>query len=340
MTLAAIISAIEKKGYQAIPYHHSKLEQTIQLDWKAQRQRFVVAVCGTIPVMLISISLGLELFGSVHPSLEIGLQYSAMLLTIPVLFYSGYPFIQSACKHLKKMSIGMDFQIAFSSLLMFFYSLYSLLFGAKIAYFEAVAMFITFILCSQLLERKSLKKMSNISHLLSWDMPLFARLIKKNKREKISIQQIQAGMMLEVLPGEKVPADGDLLDKQASLDESSITGEYMPVVKQKNQSIYSGSLNLGSVFHYRVKKSSEESTMSKILKLMDNALQQKTQFQERLNFFGRHFTNIIALISVSSFLIWYFVLTTGWQQAAIVAMSVFIISCALNCNSLLGLSKV
>ena len=157
LTLAAIIS-IEKKGYQAIPYHHSKLEQTIQLDWKAQRQRFVVAVCGTIPVMLISISLGLELFGSVHPSLEIGLQYSAMLLTIPVLFYSGYPFIQSACKHLKKMSIGMDFQIAFSSLLMFFYSLYSLLFGAKIAYFEAVAMFITFILCSQLIREKIFKK--------------------------------------------------------------------------------------------------------------------------------------------------------------------------------------
>ena len=120
---------------------------------------------------------------SVPPSLEIGLQYSAMLLTIPVLFYSGYPFIQSAGKNLKKMSIGMDFQIAFSSLLMFFYSLYSLLFGDKIAYFEAVAMFITFILGSQLLEKASIKKMSNISHLLSWDMPQFARLIKKDKRE-------------------------------------------------------------------------------------------------------------------------------------------------------------
>ena len=143
LTLAAIISAIEKKGYQAIPYRSSKLEQTIQREWKIQRQRFIVAVCGTIPVMLISLFLGLELFGSVHPSLEIGLQYSAMLLTIPVLFYSGYPFIQSAGKNLKKMSIGMDFQIAFSSLLMFFYSLYSLLFGDKIAYFEAVAMFIT-----------------------------------------------------------------------------------------------------------------------------------------------------------------------------------------------------
>ena len=229
---------------------------------------------------------------------------------------------------------------------MFFYSLYSLLFGDKIAYFEAVAMFITFILGSQLLEKASIKKMSNISHLLSWDMPQFARLIKKDKREKIPIHQIQTGMKLEVLPAEKVPADGDLLDEQASLDESSITGEYMPVVKQKNQSIYSGSLNLGSVFHYRVKKSSEESTMSKILKLMDNALQQKTQFQERLNFFGRHFTNIIALISVSSFLIWYFVLTTGWQQAAIVAMSVFIISCpcaliiATPLGFQVGLSKV
>ena len=101
-----------------------------------------LAVCGTIPVMLISLFLGLELFGAVPPSLEIGLQYSAMLLTIPVLFYSGYPFIQSAGKNLKKMSIGMDFQIAFSSLLMFFYSLYSLLFGDKIAYFEAVASYV------------------------------------------------------------------------------------------------------------------------------------------------------------------------------------------------------
>ena len=240
----------------------------------------------------------------------------------------------------------MDFQIAFSSLLMFFYSLYSLLFGDKIAYFEAVAMFITFILISQLLEKTSIKKMSNISHLLSWDMPQFARLIKKDKREKILIDKIQVGMLLEVLPAEKVPADGELLDKQASLDESSITGEYMPVCKKKNQIIYSGSLNLGSVFHYRVKKSSEESTMSKILKLMDNALQQKTHFQEKISFFGRHFTNVIALLSISSFLVWYFIFGLDWQQSAIVAMSVFIISCpcaliiATPLGFQVGLSKI
>ncbi len=346
LTLDAIISAVEKTGYQGIPYRSSKLEQIIQQEWKTQKQRFTVAAFCTIPVMLISLVLGLKLFGEIHSSLEIKLQYSAMFLTLPVLFYSGYSFIQSAWKNLKKASIGMDFQIAFSSLLMFFYSLYSLLFGDKVAYFEAVAMFITFILASQLLERTSLKKMSNISNLLSWDMPLFGRLIKKNKRETIPAHQIQVGMQLEVLPGEKAPADGNLLDKQASLDESSITGEYMPVVKKKKQNIYSGSLNLGAVFRYEVKKTSEESTMSKILKLMDNALQKKTHFQEKLNFFGKHFTNIIALLSISSFLIWYFILSSGWEQAALVAISVFIISCpcaliiATPLGFQVGLSKV
>ena len=69
-----LFSAIEKKGYQAIPYRSSKLEQTIQQEWKIQRQRFIVAVCGTIPVMLISLFLGLELFGSVHPSFRTPIQ--------------------------------------------------------------------------------------------------------------------------------------------------------------------------------------------------------------------------------------------------------------------------
>ena len=80
------------------------------------------------------------------------------------------------------------------------------------------------ILGSQLLEKASIKKMSNISHLLSWDMPQFARLIKKDKREMIPTHQIQTGMKLEVLPrDEKVPADGDLLDEQASLAKNSIS---------------------------------------------------------------------------------------------------------------------
>ncbi len=327
LKLDSIISAIEKNGFQAIPYHPSKLEQKIQLEWKHQLQRFIVAAFCTSNVMLISIALWLGYFGKINPNLERQLQYFSMLLTLPVLLYSGYPFFRNSWVSLKRIKIGMDFQIAFSALLMFAYSLYNLLFGNKITYFESSAMFITFILGSKLLEQTSLKKMSDISSLLAWDIPLFGRLIKKNKRETIPAYQIQKGMQLEVLPAEKVPADGYLLDEQASLDESAITGEFIPVMKKKQSHLYSGSYNQGTAFCYKVTQSCEESTMNKILKLLEKALQKKTNFQEKIDFFGRHFTNIIALISIFTFLVWYFVLSQSLEQTTLIALSVFIISC-------------
>ena len=355
LKLSDIIKKIRSVGYNAYAYDSSIADKEASKAKQDYFVRIMVAVVCTMNIMMLSVAKYTGFFTGMSLEVKNMIHLAEFILTTPVLFFSGFVFYKGAYFGLKNRIVNMDLLVSSGATMTYVYSLF-VLFGAKgESYFDSVAMIITFVLVGKYLEVIGKKSAIDTLDKIKSTLPLEAIVVKDGKKETKALNLVEVGDIIELKIGEKVPVDGKIISGNASFDESSLTGESIPVYKKTGDNIFSGTVILDSTILFEVVKDFKNSTFSSIVTLLEDSLNSKPKIQTLANKISRRFSLIILSIAFITFLVWYyFGLDLGFyfegvnqfERSFITAISVVVIACpcalalATPMASLVGISEL
>ena len=297
-------------------------EQKIKEEIENIRFAFLFSLLFAIPAFV---------FGMMFEWLGIEVKYMEILLFVlatPVQFIVGWTFYEGAWYALKNKSANMDTLIVIGTTSAYILSVYNIFFKPMSAqYFEVSAILITFVVLGKYLEAIAKGKTSDAIKKLMNLSPKEAFVIRDGNEVKISVDEVILGDIIVVKPGEKVPVDGIIISGASSIDESMITGESIPVEKNTGSEVIGGTINKHGSFQFKATKIGENTTLSSIIKLIEDAQGSKAPIQRFADTVSLYFVPVIILIAAITFLVWYFLLNQTISFAVLLAVSVLVIAC-------------
>jgi Cu+-exporting ATPase len=321
-----VLNAIVKRGFKA-----SLIKGKSNADREAKKRKheinslkrkFYFSLLFAVPAFTI---------GMVFMWLGIMVPYEDYILWIlatPVQFIVGAQFYKGMWAALKNKSANMDTLIAIGTSAAYFYSVYAVLFvPGSGQYFEASAVLITLVVMGKLLEAIAKGKTSEAIRKLMSLSPKIATVVRNGKEMKINVDDVKVGDIVIVKPGEKIPIDGIITEGDSSVDESMITGESMPVEKKKGDKVIGATINKHGSFRFKTQKIGAETTLSQIIKLIEDAQGKKAPIQRFADIVSAYFVPIVLVIATLTFVAWHYGLGKQFSFALIAAVSVLVIAC-------------
>ena len=294
------------------------------------RKRFYFILGLTVPIMLLSSMI--QHFASVNWQFT-GSVYILFALSTVVFFYGGWPFLSGWLSETKNRSPGMMTLIGFAISVAYFYSA-ATVFGLKgMDFFWELATLILIMLLGHWIEMKSVAGASKELELLVQLMPMEAHLVNGENVHNVKTETLKANDIILIKPGEKIAADGIIIEGESYLNESMLTGESKPVLKIKGDKVIGGSLNGNGSIKVSVLHGSSNSYLSQVVKLVEDAQKAKSKTQLLVDIAARWLTIIALVVGIATFLYWY--LTGQTLAFAIERMVTVIVIC---CPHALGLA--
>ena len=302
---------------------------------RRQKRLLLTGVIFTVPLFLLSMAndLGLLPMGVAHAS---WLNWVMLALATPVQFIVGKDFYTGAFKSLRNRSANMDVLIALGSSVAYFYSVI-VTFGVidSHVYFETSAMIITLIRLGKYLEAKAKGRTSEAVKKLISLQPKTARIIRNGEELEIKTDEVKLGEILVVRPGEKIPVDGVIISGRTTLDESMLTGESLPVEKQQGDPVIGSTLNKTGLIQFEATKVGKDTTLSQIVKLVEEAQGSKAPIQKLADRVSEYFVPAVIILALGTFLYWMFIAGPAMQgmsnstftNALINMVAVLVIAC-------------
>lgn len=323
--LSAICHAIAAIGYQPQPYSSAGIERLRRDEQHDALRRLGVAGIGMMQVGMCAIGLYAGSLEGIEPIYRDFLRGISLLVTLPILLYSGQTFFSGAWRSIKLRKPGMDVPIALALLLAFIASTWATLRGTGEVYFDSVTMFIFLLLGGRYLEMRARHFNGRLStDLLSLLPHTATRIDSDGSHCLIPLEQLQSGDTVLVSSGQYLPADGVLLDASASLNEAALTGEFMPVQKHRGDNVFAGSVNGEQALTMRVSEVGQQLRLSAIHTLSRQAYAAKPQLAQVADRISSHFVVAIVVVAALTYCGWY------WLEPARafwVALSVLVVSC-------------
>ncbi len=294
---------------------------------KSLKLSLLVSALLSSPLLLAML---LSMLGSDVPFLHN--PYFQLAVATPVQFIIGFRFYKHAYYALRSKSANMDVLISMGTSAAYFYSLYNVFFeepgmnGMKDLYFEAAAVIITLILLGKYFEAVAKGKTSEAIKKLMGLQAKTARVLRDGTEVDIPIEEVEAGDIVVVRPGEKIPVDGRILEGRSSIDESMLTGESLPVEKKPGDPCIGATINKFGTFRFEATKVGKDTVLSQIVKMVEDAQGSKAPIQKIADRVSGIFVPVVVGIALVTFLAW--VLVTGDITKAIVsAVAVLVIAC-------------
>ncbi|MDG3581792.1 heavy metal translocating P-type ATPase [Galbibacter pacificus] len=309
-------------------------------NYRALKRKFWIALAFTLPIFLIAMSEMLHnnpLYGIADLKYWNWIQFS---LSIPVVFYATWMFFERAYKSIKTWNLNMFTLIGIGAGIAWIFSVVGMLFpnifpdqfktesGTVHVYFESATVILTLVLFGQLLEARAHSKTNSaVKELLKLAPNKAIRVVDGNE-EEIAIEKINIGDILRVKPGDKIPVDGKVTEGESSIDESMITGEPVPVEKQKGDTVNSGTINGNQSFLMEAEKVGSDTLLSQIVTMVNNASRSKAPIQKLADKVSAYFVPIVVLISLVTFIVWaIWGPSPAYVYALVNAIAVLIIAC-------------
>ncbi|WP_295800600.1 copper-translocating P-type ATPase [Mucilaginibacter sp.] len=294
------------------------------------KKRFYVVLALTIPIMMLSTMI--QHFMGVNWQFT-GSSYILFALSSVVFIYGGWPFLTGLASEVRAKNPGMMFLIGFAITVAYSYSV-AIVFGLKgMDFFWELATLILIMLLGHWIEMRSVMGASNELELLVKLMPADAHMVMPDMVHDVKTQTLKTNDIILVKPGEKVAADGIILEGESYLNESMLTGESKPVHKIKGDKVIAGSINGNGSFKVTVSHPAKESYLSQVVKLVDDAQKSKSQTQLLADTAAKWLTIIALVTGISTFLFWF--LTGHPLSFAMERMVTVIVIC---CPHALGLA--
>lgn len=319
---------IQGLGYKATSIQESPNDFTFNEDeekqkWLKKRNYLLyVAAFFSFPFLLHMMSM----FHLLPPIHILGNPWLQWVLATPIQFYVGKDFYAKAFRSIRNRTATMDVLVMIGTSSAYFYSVVNMLLDEKDIYFESSVLIITLVFLGKTLEKKArTRTFETIKKMLSYQ-PKTANVIRKNQEIQLPVDEIQIGDILFIRPGEKIPVDGNIIKGSSSIDESMISGESIPIEKTKGDQVLSGTINLHGAIHILAQKVGKETTISRIIQLVEQAQSSKAPIQRVADVVAGYFSLIVLGIALLTGIGWF--LYSGLFATALMnSVSVLVIAC-------------
>ncbi|MCH9625238.1 MAG: Copper-exporting P-type ATPase [Chlamydiales bacterium] len=293
-----INSLIQKIGYTPSELLSDEKQRISRSLWL----RFGVAAFCTLNLMMYAYPLYISQFGIATEGYERGLGWLSLLLSIPLITYCAWPIWRRLKVTLYSRLFGMETLVFIGVFAAFITSLYSLLHDTTHLYFDSMAMVITFVLLGKILEKKAKFSVKQTLFQLTRSLPKKGyKQLSSGEFGFVPLKEIKIGDIILVRTGEKIILDGLVIKGQGLVDESVMTGEAMPVLKQKQSAVIGGSFLKQGVLTIEVTKDQTESLLGKILDLIENDLAHKSKTERLVDRITRYFVPTILGLAAATF---------------------------------------
>jgi copper-(or silver)-translocating P-type ATPase len=282
-------------------------------------KRFWIALIFSLPMLFGMILMP---FGIMIP----GGEWTQFVLTTIVMAVAARPFLQSAWASFKKHHSNMDTLVAIGTATAYVYSIYAMI-TKQAVFFESAAFVITFVLLGQVFEERMRNNASNAIEKLVNLQAKEAEVLRDGKLVKIPLDDVVAGDLIRVKPGQKIAVDGVITEGSSTVDESMVTGESMPVTKNVGDKVIGSTMNSNGTFMFKAEKVGSETMLSQIVELVKKAQNSHAPIQNLTDKVSEIFVPVVLILAILTFLVWYVFLGATVATSLIYAVSVVVIAC-------------
>ena len=349
ISVSDVTGAVSNSGYAAVlettdTQDHSRAEKREKKEKRMKQlsNRFGISIIFTIPLLIISMGpmVGMPLPNIVDPMINaFNFSLLQLILTLPIMVVS-WEYFQKGFKTLFKGHPNMDSLIALGTASAFVYSLAATIgtglgYGnfSDLLYYEVTGVILALHTLGLFLEERSKGQMSSAIEKLVNLAPKTARVIRNGVEQEITVDEVALGDVIRVRPGESMPVDGVVVEGRTSVDESMLTGESIPVEKESGDEVIGASINKNGSIDYRATRVGSDTTLSQIIKLVEDAQGSKAPIARMADIITRYFVPIVIALAVLAGIAW---LIAG--QSGIFALSVIITTLVIACPCALGLA--
>ena len=323
--LSALLHRLAMLGYRPYLATGDAREQARLSERRRWLLRLGVAGLGSLQAMMLAEALYLDVNATMPLPTRDLFRWLTFLVSTPVVFYSGWPFLAGMARELRARHVGMDTLIASSTLLAYFASLVETIRGGTHVWYDAAVMFVFLLLAARMLEQRARNVATAQVDALARAQPVFAiRERDDGTRESVPPSALRRDDVVCVPAGEGVPADGVLLDGAADFEEALLTGESRPVRRHAGETVYAGTTCRERPARLRVTATGTSTRLSQLAELVDRAQGHRPPLARAADRIGRHFVLTLLVLAVAVY--------TGWrlyqpERAFEVTLALLVISC-------------
>jgi len=321
--LSALLRRLSLLGYRVHLAPDPAREAQRQRDRRLLITRLGVAALGSMQAMMLAEALYLDFARDMDVATRDFFRWVTFLVSTPVVFFSGWPFIAGMLRELRQRRAGMDGLIASSILMAWGASAIETLRGGPDVWYDAAVMFVFFLLAARSLEGFARQRANAVVERLARARPGFATRLRDGTRESVPLAALQSGDLVEVAAGEVLPADGVLLDA-GELDEALISGESRPVPKPVGAEVLAGRQCLGRPIRLQVLRTGSETRLSHLVRSVEAAQLTRPRLAEWADRIAHHFVVGLAVAAAVTFAAWW---SIAPERAFPVMLAVLVVSC-------------
>ncbi|WP_265569446.1 heavy metal translocating P-type ATPase [Sphingomicrobium nitratireducens] len=319
---AIIIEAFKGVGFDAHPYAGEEVESAKSAETKALLKSFAVAGFATMNIMLLSVSVWSGAGGITRELFH----WLSAIIAIPTVLYSGQPFFRSALAALRNRRTNMDVPISIGVILATAMSLYETVTGGAHAYFDGAVMLLFFLLAGRVADSMMRARAEGAVTALMKRLPREATVIENGQQVRRPVAMLLPGDRVLVAAGERIPADGTLVEGHSEVDRSLVTGESLPETVDAGAELLAGTVNLAAPVTMEVTAPAEASAISEIAKLMERASESRSDYVRIADRAARLYAPAVHTLALAAFVGWM-IAGVGWHQSMLIAIAVLIITC-------------
>jgi P-type Cu2+ transporter len=324
LPLSRALGVLSRLGYQPHPGSAGAADMA-QRERRGALRRLGVAGIGMMQVMMYAVALYVGAFQDMEAGLESLFRWVSLIVATPVALYSGRPFFTGAWRDIRAGRPGMDVPVALAVGGAWLASVLHTVTGEGEVYFDSVTMFVFFLSLARYLEMSARHRAGDTQEALARLLPEAARRLGANGSwETVALRELRPGDVVSVRHGETLPADGRLRSTGARLDESTLTGESRPRLRQAGEPALAGSINLGDPMEYDIERTGGDTLVSSIGRLLDRAQSERTPTAAAADLVARWF--VVGVLSAAA-LTWFAWNAVDPSRAFEITLAVLVVTC-------------
>jgi Cu2+-exporting ATPase len=325
LPLSELLAELRRIGYAAHPYQADQAAERLASENRRSLRQLGVAGLLWMQVMMATMATWPEFNIDLSAGMDSILRWTALLLTTPIVFYCCTDFFKGALRDLRTRHLTMDVSVSLAITGAYLAGIWSTITGHGELYFDAVGMFALFLLAGRYLERRARERTAAATAQLVNLLPASClRLDAAGQSERVLLSELKLGDRVLVQPGGLIPADGRILSGQSSIDESVLTGEYLPLPRARGDAVTAGTLNVEGPLTVAVDALGDDTRLSAIVRLLERAQSDKPKLAEIADRVSQWFLVIVLLAAAVVGLVWWYI---DPQRAFWIVLALLVATC-------------
>ncbi len=324
-SLSTLMRRIARAGYRPHPLDNAEAVPAQTRERRAALKRLAVAGLGMMQVMMYAVGL---YAGAIHagmdPQIAAFLRLVSLLVATPVVLYAGAPFFHGAWRDIRVGRPGMDVPVALAVGGAFAASVWNTLVAGGEVYFDSVTMFVFFLSVARFLEMGARHRAVRSTAMLAASLPGTALRLEGGQSTRVALAELEVGDTVRVRGGDPVPADGRIVLGEGHLDESLLTGEFLPAARGVGESVVGGSVNQGQAFDMVVERTGDQTLVSHVVRLLERAQSGRPRLAKAADRVARWFVAGVLVIAAATAVIWWHI---DPAEAFGITLAVLVVTC-------------